>query len=204
VDLKSVEDLIIDSIISTELDPLTNDPCRICATPSSPQCPALFRCEDCSIPQVMCSACIVERHHSCPFHWIQSWNGSFFERKSLKDLGLVIHLHHASMSCPHASLVDLRELTLVHINGIQTIAVQYCSCPGQIDELAVIRQLTEYRLFPATTKSPNTVFTHQVLGDFHMETNCLSISAYDYMEKLRRLTSRMFVYEVPVRLNQPT
>ncbi|KAJ6584252.1 hypothetical protein B0H10DRAFT_2338079, partial [Mycena sp. CBHHK59/15] len=37
---------------------------------------------------------IVTAHQQMPFHRIQHWTGLYFERKSLKDLGLRIQLGH--------------------------------------------------------------------------------------------------------------
>jgi hypothetical protein len=147
----------------------------------------------------MCSECLMTAHAHNPFHRIEQWNQSFFSStNSLQALGLIIHLSHGSETCPYSGVSQRHNITLVDLNGIQTITVEYCFCPGQTDKFAQVRQLIAYGLFPATTKSPSTVFTQKLLRDFHIDTTCSRISAYDFMEKIRRLSNRMFVHQVPV------
>ncbi|KAJ7687895.1 hypothetical protein B0H14DRAFT_3533728 [Mycena olivaceomarginata] len=59
-----------------------------------------FRCaqQTCYGPGLFCKECIVARHAVLPTHWIQEWNGNFFVRRSLKDLGLVMQLGHRQAS----------------------------------------------------------------------------------------------------------
>ncbi|KAJ7936237.1 hypothetical protein B0H13DRAFT_1589693, partial [Mycena leptocephala] len=63
-----------------------------------------FICEQqtCYGPSLFCQRCIVERHTMLPTHWIQEWNGTFFERRGLMSLGLVMQLGHPpGYSCPN-------------------------------------------------------------------------------------------------------
>ncbi|KAJ7745165.1 hypothetical protein B0H14DRAFT_2637195 [Mycena olivaceomarginata] len=55
-----------------------------------------YCCENqaCYGTQMFCRSCIVARHQVLPTHWIQEWNGSFFEHVSLNSLGLVVQLRH--------------------------------------------------------------------------------------------------------------
>lgn len=59
--------------------------CAICKT-----CPAIFRCRTCHGPRVCCWACIRADHWHHPFHRIEQWNGRFFERAHLWQLGIRI------------------------------------------------------------------------------------------------------------------
>ncbi|KAI0280828.1 hypothetical protein BGY98DRAFT_1185291 [Russula aff. rugulosa BPL654] len=47
----------------------------------------LYKCKECFGCRLHCHACVVERHSSHPLHQIEQWNGSFFVRTSLRDLG---------------------------------------------------------------------------------------------------------------------
>ncbi|THU79326.1 hypothetical protein K435DRAFT_698016, partial [Dendrothele bispora CBS 962.96] len=53
-----------------------------------------FRCLDCFFGALVCQDCCVESHKSNPLHRIQVWNGTYFERVSLRRLGLVVQLDH--------------------------------------------------------------------------------------------------------------
>ncbi|KAG2740851.1 hypothetical protein P692DRAFT_201842407 [Suillus brevipes Sb2] len=55
---------------------------------------------DCFGPGMFCCACIVQQHTCLPLHRIKEWTGSFFQRTTLKSLGI----------------------------GIQEIALDFCGC----------------------------------------------------------------------------
>ncbi|KIJ90581.1 hypothetical protein K443DRAFT_15097 [Laccaria amethystina LaAM-08-1] len=54
------------------------------------------QCSDCLAWKVE-SACCVRRHKTHPFHVIESWNGNYFLKVSLKDLGLTVQLQHVTV-----------------------------------------------------------------------------------------------------------
>lgn len=56
----------------------------------------------------------------------------------------------------------------------------------------------EARLFPATTKQPNTFFTFRVLEEFSEHNLTSKQAAYDYIAGLRRLTDGCFTQHTPV------
>ncbi|KAF8808427.1 hypothetical protein BYT27DRAFT_7007379, partial [Phlegmacium glaucopus] len=59
-----------------------------------------FHCMDCLNLQLFCVDCCLAGHLSLPFHRIRKWNGSYFVKVPLKDLGLRIQLGHADKTCP--------------------------------------------------------------------------------------------------------
>jgi len=99
-------------------------------------------------------------------------------------------------SPPHlARPRDQSFLTLVHTNGVHFCDIRYCSCDGSEDSHL---QLMMAGLFPATTKSPRTAFTFQVLDDFIRDNVECGTTAMNYYSKLQRLTSNAFPHAVPV------
>lgn len=54
------------------------------------------------------------------------------------------------------------------------------------------------RLFPATVVSPATVFSFDLLENFHQLTLCSKITPYDYFDALAKLTSSAFPQDVEV------
>ncbi|KAJ3547243.1 hypothetical protein NMY22_g1724 [Coprinellus aureogranulatus] len=53
-----------------------------------------YRCLSCDNGGLLCSECMRVYHKKHPFHRIQRWNGEFFERSSLKEIGVRIQLGH--------------------------------------------------------------------------------------------------------------
>ncbi|KZT52119.1 hypothetical protein CALCODRAFT_420767, partial [Calocera cornea HHB12733] len=144
------------------------------------------RCRDCFLEVELCSICQVDVHSRNPLHWIETWNGDFFERTSLQKLGLTIHLGHRGLPCPTTSSATPVAFTIVHINGVHNVSLAFCSCDGASERYL---QLLGSRLFPVTYELPKTAFTFAVLKDFHLHTLCSKKSAYDYYAKLVRQTS---------------
>jgi len=99
-------------------------------------------------------------------------------------------------SPPHlARPRDRSCLTVVHTNGVHFCDIRYCSCDGSEDSHL---QLMMAGLFPATTKSPRTAFTFQVLDDFIRDNVECGTTAMNYYSKLQRVTSNAFPHAVPV------
>ncbi|KAJ7707270.1 hypothetical protein B0H14DRAFT_2646846 [Mycena olivaceomarginata] len=62
-----------------------------------------YRCAECHGAQMLCRACIVEGHRQRPLCRIEAWNGQFFKRKELRQLGLRVQLGHPdNRPCPRA------------------------------------------------------------------------------------------------------
>ncbi|KAJ3576610.1 hypothetical protein NP233_g319 [Leucocoprinus birnbaumii] len=63
-------------------------------------------------------------------------------------------------------------------------------------------QLVRHQLFPSTVDIPQTVFTFDVLEDFHRHSLSAKVSAYDYFDALRRHTNAAFPHLVQNRYNE--
>ena len=157
---------------------------------------ATFRCQDCAQSRALCCQCLRNLHVHMPFHWIQEWNGDFFVRRDLSETGFVHHLGHEGAPCPHLpSDPAPLTLTITHTNGIHEVKTHICHCPGQRE---LVEQLILADLFPATWTKPQSVFTFDVLEDFHEDTLTSKKSAYDYVRKLRHRTNNSCAHHVQV------
>ncbi|KAJ6506688.1 hypothetical protein C8R45DRAFT_816824 [Mycena sanguinolenta] len=148
----------------------------------------LFRCSNqgCHGLQMFCAACTVTKHSSLPTHWVEKWNGEYFERHSLYDLGLVVQLGHpAGYSCPTARAAH-KDFVVIDVTGIHTVRVQFCECDARVKHR---QQLMRVRWWPATVRDPQTCATFGVVRLFQI-MNCLGkVSAYDFMRSLELLTN---------------
>jgi hypothetical protein len=92
---------------------------------------------------------------------MQKWNGNFFECVNLKNIGLRIQLGHApGVRCLNPRPATGKDFTVLHTNGIHSVAVDFCACETAPE---VVAQLLRSCLFPATTKSPRSAATFHVL-----------------------------------------
>ena len=70
----------------------------ICST--CQQSAGMYRCRDCFGSSIWCGTCCVSTHVHLPFHRIQMWNGTFFERSDLLEQKHIINLCHYPDDCP--------------------------------------------------------------------------------------------------------
>ncbi|KAJ7816714.1 hypothetical protein B0H14DRAFT_2374442, partial [Mycena olivaceomarginata] len=157
-----------------------------------------FRCEHqtCYGPSLFCQTCIVARHSVLPTHWIQEWNGTFFERRSLMSLGVVIQLGHPpGFSCPNPLKAN-KNFVLIDVTGVQNVAVNFCQCDGRLEKR---QQLMRVCWWPATARDPQTCATFAVVRFFQL-LNCLGkVSAHDFLRSLELLTNNDGLHPVPDR-----
>ncbi|KIJ90576.1 hypothetical protein K443DRAFT_35778, partial [Laccaria amethystina LaAM-08-1] len=61
----------------------------------------VIRCQDCSSGKLLkCPECAVTLHQYLPLHRVERWNGLFFDKDSLHNLGLRYQLGHSGERCP--------------------------------------------------------------------------------------------------------
>lgn len=140
---------------------------------------------------------MVSAHKGFPLHNIEEYNGSFFQKSALASLGLRIHLLHEGSKCPNIIQNDYdgTECLIGHTNGFHKIRVSFCNCPNHPSK---VDQLVIENLFPASVDDPRTLFTFQILKDFHLQTRISKKSAYDYLRAIRRKTDGALVNNVSV------
>lgn len=151
---------------------------------------------DCLFPSILCSSCIKDSHTTNPFHCIQKWNGLYFDRATFTELGQVIGLGHRGALCSnHLPESTGRATTIVHINGVHQVRVEFCHC---VNAPAEHEQLVKASLFPATIERPETMFTFHVLKEFHNLNLTSKIPAYNFINALVNMTNNAFPGKVPV------
>ncbi|KAF7305724.1 CxC2 domain-containing protein [Mycena chlorophos] len=147
---------------------------------------AEFRCRECHTQEPMCAICCVAAHAEQPLHWIERWNGHFFHRTSLMALGQRIQLGHPpgeACSAPHPAHSDF---TVIHTNGIHSVAVDFCACHLCKDSHHV--QLLRRRWYPATSDQPRTCATFVGLDAAHAMSLSSKATLFAYYEHLEWLT----------------
>jgi CxC2 like cysteine cluster associated with KDZ transposases len=156
------------------------------------------RCTDCLQSATTCDLCFIEDHKNNPTHWAERWNGEFFERCDISELGHVITLGHHGETCKCVDYKDQSHLTsfiLADVNGIHSTRLAFCRCTQSGDH---VDQLLSARIFPASMVRPTTGFTFKLLETFHLDCLQSKKSAYDYIGALRRRTNNAFPDDVPV------
>jgi hypothetical protein len=79
------------------------------------------------------------------------------------------------------------------------MAIAFCACrSNKGDAVPQFRQLVTAGLFPATLAQPESVFTFDVLDNWHQHALTSKKSAHDYHDALRKLTNPVFLSDVPV------
>ncbi|KAJ3717891.1 hypothetical protein C8R42DRAFT_644500 [Lentinula raphanica] len=103
--------------------------CCVCQREGEEHTP-LFRCMECFAEDLVCEECCKSKHEDKPLDIVERWNGKFFERISLRDIGVTIQLgHQLGQLCINPRVV--RDFTVIHTNGIHTVDLSYCNCPNR-------------------------------------------------------------------------
>ncbi|KAJ6616911.1 hypothetical protein B0H10DRAFT_1914847 [Mycena sp. CBHHK59/15] len=102
-------------------------------------------------------------------------------------------LGHNGRPCPSPCGAGL--FTVVDDNGIHSTRLSFCGCHELPPNKA--KQLMRARLFPATTREPQTAFTVNMLKRFQLHNLESKKAAYDYLGAIRRLTDNSFTADVP-------
>ncbi|MDX6295879.1 MAG: hypothetical protein QOH50_5049 [Kribbellaceae bacterium] len=131
---------------------------------------SLWRCLDCMDTCMLCVLCFRHRHQHLPFHRVEKWNGRFFQRGSLWQVGVKIYLGHQGAVCPN-SIDALSQRHNTKMNGSEDLRDNPIDFPllyHQLQSLAHQFQLTPKELLGAldqATKSHNTLAKSQEIVD---------------------------------------
>ncbi|KAJ7689073.1 hypothetical protein B0H14DRAFT_3101092 [Mycena olivaceomarginata] len=138
-----------------------------------------FRCGECGV-FLQCRDCCVQRHRTIPLHFLDEWNGEFWKRTTLKDIGLVYQLGHEGMKCnvPHPLV---HSLTVLHTTGIHEIHYQFCGC-DRSDTANGLAQLLWNAWYPASFTDPDTCAT---FADRYKTFGRMA-RQYSFVQRLRR------------------
>ncbi|KIY60882.1 hypothetical protein CYLTODRAFT_316177, partial [Cylindrobasidium torrendii FP15055 ss-10] len=111
----------------------------------------------------LCTSCCLRTHKRTPLHRLERWNGRFFERTSLKVLGMVMVLNHDDNTT--CSVHDQpQDLVVVDMAGIFTVSIQVCRCPERARPTYI--QIFQAGWYPATAKHTKTAVSLEVLDHY--------------------------------------
>jgi CxC2 like cysteine cluster associated with KDZ transposases len=95
----------------------------------------------------------------------------------------------------HGTHASVRELVIVHTNGVHQMLLHTCQCEGRKSEDL---QVLEMGLYPTSFSAISIVFTFDVLDDFLLSTMECNTTAQQYYGKIRRRTNKDFPDSVKV------
>jgi len=108
----------------------------------------------------------------------QVWNGGFFERTSLNDLGLCYYIGHQHTACPSSD--TKAQVLVIDINGAHRVNVQFCACTEDARWVDKYRQLLRVGWYPSSFERPGTTFTFNVLDSYHKLALQGKLNLYDF------------------------
>lgn len=179
----------------------------------------VMRCRDCAGGRHFCADCILSAHGALPLHRVevstspsssstvliasQRWNGAFFDTTTtLCDLGLRVQLGHNGSCCPR-SLKNKVPFTVVAMNGIHSVSVDYCACDVAVGG-EYRQQAMRFGWWPATLDLPQSMVTFEALNVFERLTLTSKISMYDFYRSLAQLTDGITTGSVKVSVPWPS
>ena len=99
-----------------------------------------------------------------------------------------MQLGHRGDACPHPS-AKTRTLVIGHVNGVHEVDVRFCRCVNDDDDFEYEWvQLFREGWYPATTTSPATAFTFELLNTFQELNFQAKTSLYDFWKTIERIT----------------
>jgi CxC2 like cysteine cluster associated with KDZ transposases len=98
---------------------------------------------------------------------------------------------------PIADELDINHLLLVDASGLISLPTIWCTCEAA--ERKPDEDLLDLQLFPISYRNIKTVFTFRSLDDYRLSNLECKTTAYQYYQKLRRLTNPALPQSVPNR-----
>lgn len=124
------------------------------------------------------------------------WNGGFWERTSLSQLGAVFQLGHHGGTCVKPERT--RQLTVIHVNGVHTVTVAFCGCRA-CEDISNVEILMRNAWYPATTIDPASCATYEVLDQFRLLSVVAQVNVRDFVTVLEQITAPHRTEKVPDR-----
>ncbi|GLB38151.1 hypothetical protein LshimejAT787_0500160 [Lyophyllum shimeji] len=93
---------------------------------------------------------------------------------------------NAQGSRPSEDDIENNFVRIVHLNGVHYLPLLHCLCGGE-ERLHV--DLSQARLIPTSFTRIKTLFTCAVLDDYRLSNLEMKASAYQYWQKIVRITS---------------
>ncbi|KAJ7683938.1 hypothetical protein B0H14DRAFT_2422270, partial [Mycena olivaceomarginata] len=146
-----------------------------------------YRCSNCLHPCLFCRDCVKRIHERMPFHHIEEWDGTSFQRRTLKSLGVRIQLGHVlGDPCPNPAPASGDDFVIITSRTIDEVGLDYCDCS---QATAKPIQLLRMRLYPATGTNPRSAATFAALRRFAHLTLESKCSVYEFYNSLAHETN---------------
>jgi len=157
----------------------------------------LYLCSTCFGNKPYCQHCIKEQHQSLPFHRILVWDDTCccYISANWTDLNMAWTLvHKDGKQCTSEGRV--RRLQVLHVNGMHILPYHVCNCfiGGEKRASASPLQLLANNLFPATSLSPTSSFSFEVMELFDSLNLNGFINIKQFCDSLIELTPRDMLY----------
>lgn len=134
---------------------------------------------------------------TCNADIVQRWNGTHFERSSLKSVGLRVQLGHPpGQDCLAPSKAFNDDFVVIDTDMVHEIGLDFCSCGHTLSDQ--VEQLLERRLFPATITNPKTAATFRCLEVFELLQYESKLTPFEFFNTLSRLTDNTGLLAVKV------
>ncbi|KAJ7025856.1 hypothetical protein C8F04DRAFT_967249 [Mycena alexandri] len=143
-------------------------------------------CQQCR-DGLRCDTCIMQEHAAKPLHLVSEWNGDFWTRTMLKDIGLIYQMGHEGRRCKFPQHF-VRSLTVIDTTGVHEIKYQFCACSCS-DTATNLKQFLRNAWYPASFTDPDTCATFKVLDTFRLLNVVANVNARDFVTALERLTN---------------
>jgi hypothetical protein len=101
---------------------------------------------------------------------------------------------------PAADELDIEHLLLVDASGLISLPTIWCACEAA--EHKPDEDLLDLQLYPVSYIKTKTVFSFRCLDDYRLSNLECKTSAYQYYQKLRRLTNPALPQSVANRYNE--
>ena len=101
---------------------------------------------------------------------------------------------------PSVDELDIEHLLLVDASGLISLPTIWCGC--EATESKSDEDLLDLQIYPVSYMKIKTAFTFLCLDDYRLSNLECKTSAYQYYQKLRRLTNPAFPQSVPNRYNE--
>jgi hypothetical protein len=101
---------------------------------------------------------------------------------------------------PTKDELEIEHLLLVDASGLISLPAIWCACEAA--ERKPDEDLLDLQLFPVSYTRIKTVFTFRCLDDYRLSNLECKTTAYQYYQKLRRVTNPALPQSVPNRYNE--
>ncbi|KAJ6480218.1 hypothetical protein C8R45DRAFT_1100807 [Mycena sanguinolenta] len=168
-------------VLTTREGPMNQEGICSCGQPSA------YRCVECFGGEMTCRGCMVEQHKLRPLCRIERWNGAFFSKRELRDLGLRVQLSHCDNTPCSRAQPGRHKFVVVAPNGFHHVAVDFCECRLSGSQ-ARWEQLLAHGWYPLTPDAPRSAITISTLKLFHAVSLQGKTTAYHFFHALAKIT----------------